>query len=555
MNLKYSYLILLFVIIAGCKTKDKPDDQPDIPNVGFYINSISVNNINAASTVRNVSLSPIISINFSEIVNRNSVQNIIVKSLDGQIQAVNYSYKNNDSTLVIEFQKNLAFYKKYQIAIAKDVSNIKGTSLDASITKDFITKLDSTDKFARISESELLDKVQSQTLNYFINNSNPVSFMTRERDSSRDLVTTGGTGFGVMGLLAGVNRNFISRNDALFRLNGLTDFLQNKANRYHGAFPHWLSGTTGNTIAFSQNDNGADLVETAFLVQGLLCARQFFDRSDVSETKLRAKIDTICDAVEWNWFQKESKEKTLYWHWSPNKAWMMNMQVRGWNEALIVYVLAASSKNYSITKDVYDAGWARQGGMKNGASYFGKKLPLGPANGGPLFFSHYSFLGINPYGLKDAYANYEEQVINHTAINFEYCKANPKAFFGYSKDCWGLTASDIMNGYAASEPNNDLSVIAPTAALASFPFSPKESMDALNFFYYKIGDRLWSNNGFYDAFSLHNQWFANSTLAIDQGPIVVMIENHRSGLLWNLFTSCPEVKAGMRKLGFTAPYL
>ena len=231
------------------------------------------------------------------------------------------------------------------------------------------------------------------------------------------------------------------------------------------------------------------------------------------------------------------------------------MPVRGWNECLITYVLAASSQAYSIPRTVYDNGWAQNGAMQNNNTYYGLPLPLGPAYGGPLFFAHYSFLGINPNGLSDAYANYFTQNKNHTLINYNHCVTNPNANYGYSNLCWGLTASDIENDYTASSPTNDRGYIAPTAALSSFPYTPVESMNALKFFYYKLGDKIWGNDGFVDAFSLKNPWFASSTLAIDQGPIIVMIENYRSGLLWNLFTGAPEVKTGMRNLGFTAPYL
>jgi hypothetical protein len=233
----------------------------------------------------------------------------------------------------------------------------------------------------------------------------------------------------------------------------------------------------------------------------------------------------------------------------------MNHPIKGWNECLITYVLAASSPDHSIPKSVYDQGWAQNGAMKNGNAYYGITLPLGPAMGGPLFFAHYSFLGINPNSLKDNYADYGIQNTAHTLINYNYCKANPNNYFGYSDSCWGLTASDNHTGYSAHEPNNDLGVISPTAALSSFPYTPTESMKALKFFYYKLGDRIWKEYGFVDAFNLNIPWFSNSFLAIDQGPIIIMIENHRSGLLWNLFTSAPEIKDGMRNLGFTATYL
>jgi hypothetical protein len=233
----------------------------------------------------------------------------------------------------------------------------------------------------------------------------------------------------------------------------------------------------------------------------------------------------------------------------------MNVKIQGWNECLITYILAAASPTHPIPKAVYDAGWARGGAMKNGSVFYGNVLPLGENGGGPLFFEHYTFMGVNPVGLNDAYASYEAQTKAHTKINYEYGKVNPNNRYGYSDQCWGLTASDIPGGYTASSPTHDVGVIAPTAALSSFPYTPAESMKALKFFYYKLGDKIFKDYGFVDAFTLDDPWFASSYLAIDQGPIINMIENYRTGLLWNLFTGCPEVKTGMRSLGFTAPYL
>ena len=378
--------------------------------------------------------------------------------------------------------------------------------------------------------------------------------MSRERNSSGNVVTSGGTGFGIMSIVVGIERKFITRKQGLDRLNTMTDFLKNTAIKYHGAFPHWLNGATGATIPFSTKDDGADLVETSYLMQGLLTARQYFNGSDADEILLRSKINNLWNAVEWNWFTK-NQENVLYWHWSPKYNWEMNFKISGWNEALITYVLAASSHNFSISKTVYDEGWAKNGQMKNGKQFYGITLPLGPDLGGPLFFAHYSFLGINPNGLTDSYANYGTQNVAHSLINYNYCKANPKKFSGYSENCWGLTASDEKNGYSAHEPNNDNGTISPTAALSSMPYTPKESMQALRFFYYKLGDKIWRNYGFVDAFNLTDIWFADSFLAIDQGPIIIMIENHRSQLLWKLFMSCPEVKSGMKKTGFTSPNL
>jgi hypothetical protein len=241
----------------------------------------------------------------------------------------------------------------------------------------------------------------------------------------------------------------------------------------------------------------------------------------------------------------------LYWHWSPDYDWEMNMQIKGYNEALITYIMAASSSTHSISADVYHQGWALDGEIVNGNDYYGIPLPLGQQYGGPLFFAHYTFMGIDPRNLSDRYASYWEQNRNHTLINRAHCITNPNNYVGYSEECWGLTASDNHEGYSAHSPTNDPGVITPTAAISSIPYTPEESMAAIRFFYYQMGDRLWGEYGFYDAFNVTEEWTADSYLAIDQGPVIVMIENYRTGLIWNLLMSCPEVQAGLSKLGFS----
>ena len=399
---------------------------------------------------------------------------------------------------------------------------------------------------------ELLTKVQEQTFRYFWEGAEPNSGMARERTSSGTTVTTGGTGFGVMAMTVAAERGFITRGEACERVQRIVTFLSEKATSYHGAFSHWIYGDTGRTRPFSADDDGADLVETALLFQGLLTARAYFDGADASETALRGDITRLWEAVEWDFFTKEGEAQVLYWHWSPTKGWVMNLPVSGWNEALIVYVLAASSPTHPIDRSVYDNGWAKNGAIRNGKLFYDTALPLGENYGGPLFWAHYSFVGLNPEGLSDAYADYWEQVRNHTLINYAYCVDNPKEYAGYGPDCWGLTASDIEGGYTASSPTNDQGVIAPTAALSSMPYTPDESMAALRYFYYKLGDRLWSDYGFIDAFNLTTGWFdTGEHIAIDQGPIILMIENHRTGLLWRLFMSDADVRTGLSKLGFT----
>ncbi|MGN6437995.1 MAG: glucoamylase family protein [Agriterribacter sp.] len=413
------------------------------------------------------------------------------------------------------------------------------------------------DRPKNLSDSALLDVVQKQTLRYFWDFAHPVSGMARERTNTEeyghDVVTTGGTGFGIMSIIVGVERGWIKRDTAARFMRKMVNFLL-KANSYHGAFPHWLDGATGKTIPFSRKDDGGDLVETSFLFQGLLCARQYFNQDNPVENEFRNKLSWMWTGTEWNWYTQN--QEVLYWHWSPNNGWAMNFAVRGFNECLIMYVLAASDKDhYPVRPAVYHNGWAQSNFFKNGKQFYGHTLPLGFDYGGPLFFSHYSFLGLDPRGLKDRYADYWVQNVNHTLINHDYCADNPKKFKGYSDSCWGLTASDTYNGYNAHSPTNDFGTITPTAALSAFPYTPELSMKALKHFYFTLGDKIWGEYGFTDAFNETQNWYSKNYLAIDQGPIVVMIENYRSRLLWNLFMSCPEIKYGLQKLGFQSPHI
>lgn len=421
-------------------------------------------------------------------------------------------------------------------------------------------KFDPLRRPKNLSDSALLDLVQQQTFRYFWDFAHPVSGMARERSNTNagyghETIAVGGTGFGIMSLIVAVERKWISRDTAARFLLKMVRFLV-KAESYHGVFPHWMDGATGKTIPFSRKDDGGDLVETSYLMQGLLCARQYFNSNDPVERAFRQRVSWLWGDVEWNWYTQGGQE-VLYWHWSPNNGWAMNFPVRGFNECMIMYILAASSPNekYQVPTSVYHRGWAVSDFFKNGKEFYGIKLPLGFDYGGPLFFSQYSFLGLDPRGLKDRYADYWEQNRNHTLINREHCIRNPNKFKGYGANCWGLTASDTYNGYDAHSPTNDNGTITPTAALSAFPYTPEYSMQALKHFYYDLGDKLWSEYGFVDAFNETRNWVAGSHLAIDQGPIVAMIENHRTGLIWKLFMSCPEIQTGLKRLGFESPWL
>jgi hypothetical protein len=546
----YYVIACALLLFTACK-KSSPavDNAPVDASLAFTVNG----QYNGTLTYNGLGSNPTVTVTFSEAIDAATISTGATLTGNGSPVAITTQLQNGNKTLVITPQQALVSLTTYTLSISNSIKTASGGKLINPVSIQLSTALDDTDKFPRITDDELLTLVQKQTFKYFYDMGHAVSGLALERNTSGNTVTTGGSGFGIMALVTAVSRNFISRADGLARMQKMVSFLKT-ADRFHGAYPHWMDGTTGKVIPFSTKDNGGDLVETSYLMAGLLTARQYFTGTDAGETTLRNDINAIYNAVEWSWYRKDNSN-VLYWHWSPTYAWDMNVPIRGWNECLITYVLAGASTTYPIPKSVYDAGWAQNGTMKNGSTYYGVQLPLGIANGGPLFFEHYSFLGINPKGLVDAYANYETQTKAHTLINYNYCKANPKAYTGYSENCWGLTASDVSGGYAASSPTNDLGVIAPTAALSSMPYTPTESMQALKFFYYKIGHKTWGTYGFYDAFSLQQQWFAWSSLAIVQGPIIVMIENYRTSLIWNLFMSCPEVKTGMKGFGFTSPNL
>ncbi len=422
------------------------------------------------------------------------------------------------------------------------------------------------------SDTALFRLVQQQTFQYFWDGAEPVSGLARERfhadndypQNDQSVVTSGGAGFGVMAILVGIERGFVTREEGRKHLEKIVHFLET-ADRFHGAWPHWWYGETGKVKPFSKKDNGGDLVETSFMIQGLLCVRQYFQNGNSEEKALAARADKLWKEVEFDWYR--NGKNVLYWHWSPSYGWEMNFAVRGYNECLIMYVLAASSPTHGVTAEVYHEGWAGNGKINEVnkpdgiAAGFPYKLQLkhqGDAwNGGPLFWAHYSYLGLDPRGLKDKYADYWKENVNQSLINYQWCVDNPKKFKGYGADNWGLTSSYSVKGYAGHAPttNRDIGVISPTAALSSFPYTPAQSMAAMKHWYTDMKDKIWGPYGFYDAFSEQYNWYKPHYLAIDQGPIVVMMENYRSGLLWKLFMSCPEIQNGLRKLGFESPYL
>ncbi|WP_051315935.1 glucoamylase family protein [Algoriphagus vanfongensis] len=446
---------------------------------------------------------------------------------------------------VNDLGKNLNL--KYKVVGIDETGGSQDLGTSPATTRDF-------------SDEELINMVEYYTFRYFYQGAETNSGMAPERihidgdypQNDQHVVTTGGTGFGIFGLLAGIDRGWITRQEGADHFEKMVNFLE-KADRFHGVWPHWLDGQTGKVKPFGTNDNGGDLVESAFLMQGLLAVREYYKDGSEQERSIASKIDQLWKEMEWDWYTQGGQE-VLYWHWSPDKEWVMNFALEGYNECLITYILAASSPTHTISPDVYHKGWARNGGINTDIKAFGYPLKLkhngSEAMGGPLFWSHYSYLGLNPKGLKDRYADYWQENTNHTLINRAWCIANKEEHKGYGEDLWGLTASYSVNGYSAHRPGEDLGVISPTAALSSMPYTPEESLKVLKNLYYNYGEKVFGRYGFYDAMSPEANYYPKRYLAIDQGPIVAMIENHRTGLGWELFMGAQEIQDGLAKLDF-----
>lgn len=416
-----------------------------------------------------------------------------------------------------------------------------------------------------LSNDSLITLIQQQTFQYFWDGAELNSGLARERihidgeypENDQNVVTIGGSGFGLMGTIVALENGFVDRADGLTRLEKTLNFLET-SERFHGAWAHWYYGESKKVKSFSEKDNGGDLVETAFLAESLIVIREYLKNGDQREQKIAAVADRLWRDIEWNHYT--NGKNVLYWHWSPTMAFGMNHPIQGYDEGLITYILAASSPTYAIAPEVYHEGWARSGGIRSTATKY--DIPIGIKHNakegeiGPLFWAHYSYLGLDPNGLKDQYADYWTVVQNHALINIEHAKRNPQNYTGYGDHKgWGWTASYSIKGYDAHHPDNDHGVISPTAALSSIPYTPTESTQFARYLYEHLGDKVWGKYGFYDAYSETENWFPQRYLAIDQGPIVVMIENYRTGLIWKLFMNAPEIQGGLQRLGFESPYL
>ena len=421
-----------------------------------------------------------------------------------------------------------------------------------------------------MSDDELLTMLQEECFHYYWEGAHPVAGAALESIPGDDrIVATGASGFGLMALIVGVDRGFITREQGIDRLSKIVSFFE-KAPRYHGVWSHFNDGGTAQTMpVFGMFDDGGDLVETSFLMEGMLAARQYFHGPGAAEQALYERITKLWEGVEWDWYRRSPQSNALYWHWSPTWAWHINHKLTGFNEAMITYLLAIASPTHGVPGSMYDTGWASQGEearryragwsesneggrYTNGKTYYGTKLDVGVGTGGPLFFTHYSYMGFDARGLRDEFTDYFQNNRNMAKINYAYTLANPKHFKGYAANSWGLTAADGPEGYVPRAPDaeHDDGTMVPTGALSSFPYTPEESLAALKHWYRDLGEQVWGIYGPRDAFNETQDWYSPIYMGLNQAPIVVMTENWRTGLVWKMFMKNPEIGPMLEKAGF-----
>jgi hypothetical protein len=418
-------------------------------------------------------------------------------------------------------------------------------------------------KMSFASDDEFLTYIQRQYFRYVWDAALPNSGLSRVRmvaeepDRDKNTITVGSSGFGITGIIVGIERGFVSRKEGVARLGKIADFLE-RSDRYHGMWSHWIDDATNKTMPFANpasKDNGGDVVESAFLAEGLLVARQYLQKGNKDEKALAARYDQLWKGMEWSWYTKNN-EDVVYWHWSPDFEWDKNFPLKGYNETLIVYLLGTASPTHPIPKEAYYKGWERSGAMISDTTLYGIKPIVVHNSGkpfvGPIFWTAFSYVGFNPKGLKDSSGvDYFKVCVAQAKIQQAYCIANPKGYAGYGANCWGFSAGYSAKGYKAHNTKTDLGVITPSGTLAAMPYAPEAVMPALKHFYYDLGDRLWGPYGFYDAYVAGEDRVVKNYLANNECAVVPMIENYRTGLIWKLFMSAPEIGPALHRLGFT----
>jgi hypothetical protein len=395
----------------------------------------------------------------------------------------------------------------------------------------------------------VMDEWQRKNFSFFFEGASSTG-MALEGNDRGDVITIGGSGFGVMAIIVGTERSWITREQSTTQMQKIVRFL-GKAERFKGAWSHWYN-PDGTAHPFGDQEKTGDLIETAFMMAGLLAAGEYYTGTSAVEKEIRDSVASFWKTIDWRFYAGTDNALNWLYYSHENR---LTMHIKGWNEGLISYILALGAPEpMNISYDVYNNGWLSGGAILNRTGkFYGYDLPLGENYGGPMFFAHYSFLGLNPNLMEDNYANYWKQNVGHTMINRHYCVYAAPKTFKYGETDWGLTACYGGRppwGYLARSPLNDDGVIAPTAALGSYPYTPFYSTQVL----FRLAEYslVHGTYGFADAYSPETSTSEKKHLAIDQGPIVVMMENYRSGLIWNLLMKNADIQKGLALAGMKA---
>jgi hypothetical protein len=421
-----------------------------------------------------------------------------------------------------------------------------------------------------------LDSLSKHTFNFFWETADSNTAQIPDRWPTPSFSSIAATGFGITSYLIGAERGYITRAQAAERVLKTITFLHQLPKGdstsgvvgYKGFFYHFIDMKTGHRFRNVE----LSTIDTGLLMAGILSAQSYFDGDNEKEQQIRAIADSLYLAIEWDWAMNNEQTMTMGWH--PEKGFIES-RWRGYNEAMILYVLALGSPTHTIPAE----SWTAWTSTYQWANYYGQEH----VNFGPLFGHQYSqmyidFRGIyDPY-MKDKGIDYFENSKRATYANRAYCMANPGHYTGYSTNIWGLTACDgpgnsnkinpniSFMGYhargAAQYYNDDDGTITPTAAGGSIAFAPEICIPALQAMYEQYGDKIYTRYGFVDAFNLSIEnkdgstgWVDTDHLGIDQGPILIQAENYRSELVWNLMKKNPYIINGLKKAGFSGGWL
>lgn len=405
---------------------------------------------------------------------------------------------------------------------------------------------------AALTDSVFLDLVQRASFDFFWLEANANNGLIKDRSASGAACSIASVGFGLTAITIGIDRGWITREAGRTRvLNTLKTFWTKPQGRetsgrigYKGFFYHFLDMNT----ALRTWNSELSSIDTALLLAGILDMKQYFTSSDAAENDIRALADSIYYRVDWNWMR--NFQPNITGGWFPESGFI-NWWWAGYNEAMIMNILGLGSPTHAIQSPTWNA-WTS--GYQWQTQY-GQTYVIFP----PLFGHQYSHCWIDFRNIQDAYMrgkgiNYFENSRRATLAARAYAIANPRGHKGYGENVWGLTACDGPNGYSARgapPAQNDDGTIAPTAAASSIPFTPQESIAAMRHMYDTYRAQLWTKYGFRDAFNLNVNWWGPDVIGIDEGPIVLMIENYRTGKVWQRFMQNADIQRGLQKAGFT----